>query len=251
MKRTLVTLTLSAIASASCYASTTLLTGGSIEFTSPDDLRLDPATAVVAVDVYGNADSVVNGVTFQTDGQQDGVGTVTNGGVTVVTTAPNQINDWAAGPAFTGGTGDSAANLANVMRDIRWNAAPNPITVDIMGLVPGTLYHVQLLFNEGADRGRQWDMGVDGVLVADNWTSEGADGVWTASNSFAYFGNFDPGADGTLNIVMQRDIGGQPFDGLDGNPTLQGIVVHTAIPEPSSSLLGLIGLSLLTYRRKR
>ena len=71
-------------------------------------------------------------------------------------------------------------------------------------------------------------------------------------NSFAYFGDFDPGADGTLNIVLQRDLGGDDFDGLDGNPTLQGVVVHTStIPEPSSSLLGLIGLSFLAHRRRR
>ena len=255
MKRTSVTLILSAIASASCYATTTLLSGGSIEFTSPDDLRLDPATAVVAVDVYGNADSVVNGVTFQTDGQAAGSGTVTNGGVTVVTTAVNQINDWAVAPAFTGGTGDSAANLANIMGDIRWTAAPDPVTVNIMGLNPGTVYNVQLLFNEGRDRLRQFDISVDGDLVADNYTSRGAadDAVWTTNNSFAYFGDFEPGADGTLNIILQADIAGGALNdvGADGNPTLQGVIVHTSIPEPSSSLLGLIGLSLLAYRRRR
>lgn len=250
MKKILVTLALSAVACASSYA-TTILSGGSIEFTSPDDLLLDPATAVVAVDVFGNADSVVNGVTFQTDGQQAGGGTVTNGGVTVVTTAPNQINDWTGAPAFTGGTGSSAANLSNVMQDIRWNAAPNPITVEIMGLAPGNSYNLQLLFNEGADRARHWDIGVDGNLVADNWTSEGADGLWTASNSFAYHGNFDPGADGTLSIVMQAQIGGDMPSGTDNNPILQGIVVHNVIPEPSASLLGILGFSLLAFHRRR
>ena len=252
MKRILVTFALSAFATASGFASTTILSGGALEFTSPDDLLLDPSTVVVAVDVFGNADSVVNGVTFQTDGQQNGGGSVTNGLVTVTTTAANQIDNWAAAPAFTGGTGDSAANLANVMQDIRWNGAPDPITIDIAGLTPGNFYNVQLLFNEGGDRGRQFDIGVDDILVADNWTSEGEDGVWTADNSFAYFGDFDPGADGILNIVMQRDIGGADFDGLDGNPTLQAVIVHsTVIPEPGSSVL--LGLSLfsLLLRRKR
>jgi len=230
MKRFLVTFALiNVIASASCYA-TTIISGGSIEFTSPDDLRLDPATVEIAMDVYGDADRVVNGVTFQTDGQQDGVGTATSGAVTVTATAGNQINGWAAPPAFTGGTADSAANLAEIMSDIRWMNAPSPVTVDVTGLTPGDLYHIQLLFNEGGDRGRQWDMGVDGVLVADNWTSEGADGVWADNNSFAYFGVFDPGADGTLNIVLQQDIGGDPFDGLDGNPILQAVIVHRSAP---------------------
>ena len=236
MKRTLATFALSVIASASCYA-TTILSGGSIEFTSPDDLRLDPATVVVAVDVNGNADSMVNGVTFQTDGPGGVSGSVTNGAVTVTTAAANQIDGWAAPPAFTGGTGDSAANLAEIMSDIRWNGAPDPVTVDIAGLTPGTTYHIQLLFNEGGDRGRQWDIGVDEVLVADNWTSEGDDGVWAEDNSFAYFGVFDPGADGILNIRLQRDIGGDPFDGLDGNPILQAVIVHlNAPPSPPDDI---------------
>ena len=51
------------------------------------------------------------------------------------------------------------------MRDIRWNGAPAPVTIDISGLFPGTVYEIQLLFNEGADRDRHWDIGVEDELV--------------------------------------------------------------------------------------
>lgn len=236
-------------------ASAVLITGSSTEFTSPDDLLFDAGRAVIAVDLFGNADSVVNGVTFFTD--RDGLGAgvtsegvVSSGGVTLFTTAVNQIDGWAASPAFTGGTPGSAANLGEIMSDIRWESAPNPLTVDITGLAPGSLYNVQLLFNEGADRGRVFDIGIDGSVVADNFTSEGDNGVWTPNNSFAYSGNFDPGADGVLNIALQQDLGGDFNNGVDGNVILQAVVIHTtAIPEPSSAVfLGLVTIGLIGQR---
>ena len=74
-------------------ADTDVLVGEVGQFTSPDDLHLDPALVVVAVSVFGDTDRDVNGVTFQTDGQTAGSGMVTNGDVTVTTRAANQIND--------------------------------------------------------------------------------------------------------------------------------------------------------------
>ena len=41
-----------------------------------------------------------------------------------------------------------------------------------------------------------------------------------------------PGGDGSLNIILDDDIAGDPFSGLDGNPILQGVIVHeVVIPE--------------------
>ena len=223
-------------------ADTNVITGRIIEFTSPDDLLLDPATAVIAVDLYGDADRDVNGVTFQTDGQDpaaDG-GTVMANGVTVTTSAVNEINDWAAAPAFTGGTGDSAANLAEIMRDIRWHPNPGPITITASGLEPGGLYNVQLLTNEGGDRNRRWDIAVNGQLAVDDYTSEGdsATGVWTPENSFAYSGDFYVPANGALEIVLATQLGGTPFPGGDGNAILQGVVIHSIdAPTPTTKKL--------------
>ena len=58
------------------------------EITGPDDLNLDPANAIIAVDVFGNADSIINGVEFYTDraglGEQTvGEGMVEKDGVSV------------------------------------------------------------------------------------------------------------------------------------------------------------------------
>ena len=217
-------------------ADTDVLTGEIIEFNSPDDLigpagHLDPSKVLIAVDVFGDpvdGGRDVNGVTFLSDGQQNGSGTATANGVTVEITAANQINNWAAAPNFSGGSGDSAANLSEVMRDIRWHGAPNPINVNITGLTPGS-YQVTLLTNEGADRNRRWDIGVNGELAVDDYTSEGdsASGVWTATNSFGYSGAFTTNEDGSINVVMQQHIGGQDPSEGDNNPILQGVLVSS------------------------
>lgn len=213
-------------------SQTITFVGDIIEFQGPDDLHLDPSTAVIAVDVNGNADTVINGVTFRTDGQGGAMGTATEGAVSVTTSATHQINDWAGAQSYTGGEADSAANLAAVMRDIRWEAAPSPLTVDVEGLSPGGLYEIQLLTNEGADRNRYWDIAVNDEFVVDNYSSEGREGVgvWSPSNGFAYIGEFEARADGTLGIVMQQQIGGNPPIPTDNNPILQAFILHLAVP---------------------
>ena len=210
---------------------TIVFTGEVGEFLGPDDLHLDPDSAVIALDLYGDMDRVVNGVTFRTDGQTPGGGSAAEGHVTAITSAPNFINDWVpVAPAFTGADPTSAANLAEMMRDIRWTPAPNPLTVDVSGLYPGGIYEVQLLTNEGADRNRRWDIGIEGMLVVDDYSSEGSTaapaGVWNANNSFYYRGEFEVSQDGELNVVMQQQIGGRPNPGGDNNPILQAMIVH-------------------------
>ena len=48
----------------SCHISSAfeVLNGEIIEITGPDDLELDPSNTVLAVDVFGNGDSVINDV---------------------------------------------------------------------------------------------------------------------------------------------------------------------------------------------
>ena len=242
-----------------------VIEGSVIEFTSPDDLLFDPGTVVIAVDTYGNTDSAVNGVTFFTDraglgAAVTGEGIVSSNGVTVTTGLVNQIDNWsggAGGPSFTGGTPGSAANLSEIMRDIRWanGAAGQTVTVTVNGLDAGATYNIQLLFNEGADRDRRYDIGVNGVLAVDDFSSEGGDSVWSPSNSFAYSGDFAANGSGELNIVLGReplpgDPNNTPFTGADNNAILQGIVLHQ-IPEPSSSALIGLGLIGLLARRRR
>lgn len=232
-------------------SSATVLFGSIVEFGGPDDLSLDPAQAVIAMDVNGDFDRTINGVLFQTGGQGGTAETVTAGGVSVTTTAANQINNWTGVQNYTGADAASATNLAEVMRDIRWNGNPNPINVDITGLVPGQSYNVQLLFNEGANRDRWWDIAVSGNLVVDNFSSEG-ESVWTNSNGFAYTGDFTANGAGVIDISMAANIGGDDRSlapGADANPILQGVVV--SIPEPSASALLGLGLIGLLARRRR
>ncbi|MFT5190404.1 MAG: hypothetical protein ACI9DF_003159 [Verrucomicrobiales bacterium] len=204
--------------------------GKILQILSPDDLHLDPASVVVAVDAYGNEDREVNGVLFQTDKTDtDTIGKVERDGVTVDLESTNFIDGWAAPPTFTGGDGDSANNLSAIMEDIRWSAAPSPVTMDISGLANGGLYELQILVNEGGDRDRHWDISVNDVLAVDDFTSEGTNedpDVWSPENSFVYVGEFEANNDGQINIIMQQHIGGQDQLGGDNNPILQALVVH-------------------------
>ncbi|YCM45244.1 hypothetical protein V2O64_04305 [Verrucomicrobiaceae bacterium 227] len=209
---------------------TEIIVGDIIEFSGPDDLNLDPATAVIAVNSRGEFDVEVNGVTFLED--TTGNGTVTSDGVTVATTAVNQIVDWAT-TEYTGEDATSTDNLEMIMQSIRWSPAPEPVSIDISGLNPGASYQIQLLTNEGnITNTRQWDIAVEGELVVDNYTSSGRESVdvWTPNNGFAYVAEFEAPADGILNILMQQHFGGIEPRGRDGNPILQGIIVHETGP---------------------
>ena len=215
----------------------TIFTGEVKTFSGPDDLNLEPSTVVIAIDVFGNMDSIINGVEFLTDRSGLGAavtdeGVVEKNGVTVTTTATNSIDNWAGQQAFTGNDEESANNLSLVMQDIRWEGAPNPLTVDVDGLVSGALYEIQLLFNEGADRNRGWDIAVNDELVVDNISSEGIQDVdtWAPDLGAFYSGKFNALENGSINVEMRNNIGGQDQVSADGNPILQGFIVHLAVP---------------------
>ncbi|MED5259968.1 MAG: hypothetical protein VYC72_09035, partial [Verrucomicrobiota bacterium] len=229
----------------SCHISSAfeVLNGEIIEITGPDDLELDPSNTVLAVDVFGNGDSVINDVEFFTDraglgAQVTGEGIVEKDGVSIITTATNTIDNWANAQTFTGSDADSTFNLSEVMRDIRWSAAPNPLTIDIAGLNSGGIYNLKLLFNEGADRDRGWDITSNGEIIVDNITSEGGDGFWSPENTFVYSGDLTADEDGNIAIEMRNDIGGEPQISSDGNPILQGIVLSANQPKSIISFVG-------------
>ena len=131
-----------------------VIKGEITEISGPDDLNLDPANTILAVDVFGDTDRTINDVEFYTDRSGlgelvTGEGTVEKDGVIITTTAPNQIDNWAGPQNFTGQDADSASNLSEVMRDIRWQGAPNPLTVDISGLTGGSTYNLNQLTTRG------------------------------------------------------------------------------------------------------
>ena len=235
---------------------TEVIVGDIVEFSGPDDLNLDPAATVIAVNVNGDVDLEVNGVTFLEDASGGGIAT-NAGGVTVTTTAANQITDWATPPEFTGEDATSTGNLATVMASIRWNGAPDSVTVDIAGLNPGAKYELKLLTNEGRLRLRNWDIAVEDELVVDNYTSSGKEslGAWTINNSFAYVGEFEAPADGILNVLMQQQIGGIEARPGDNNPILQGVIVTETGPGTPLAISNIdydpaTGTSILTWNSR-
>ena len=211
-------------------ASTVVNIGEIREFNGPDDLELDPAHLVVAIDVFGDSDRTVNGVLFQTDKTPP---------ANVTVTASNSIDGWASLPDYSGADPTSVNNLELIMQDIRWTAAPAAVSFDVSGLTSGIEYEVQMLFNEGRANDRRWDIGIEGALAVDDFASQG-EGSWNSSNGFAYIAPFTlaPG-DTTLNVVMQAHIGGQPAMGADNNPILQAFTVTTITVPPTPESLVL------------
>jgi len=223
----------------------TLIKGEVIEITKPSDLFLDPPTNVIAVNVVDNGFGPlsVNGVDFLGDSDEDGFITPIEGitmkdSITVTTSRDNapsgggELPTWAPAPIFEveDDDFDSADNLGIVMRSIRWanGSESGALDITIEGLTGNTNYDIQLLFNEGkTSNDRRFDIEVEGSLVADDFSSQGGDGTYTDSNSFAYRGVFAPGADGILNIKLATDLGGEAFQGADGNPIINAIIVHS------------------------
>lgn len=210
-------------------ADTVVITGEVRTFTNIDTLNLDPASAIIAVDVFGDEDREVNGVLFRTDKDAPAE---TPDGVTAEITATNSIDDWSNAPDFEGSDPDSVENLSLIMQDIRWEGAPNSVLIDVTGLNSGQNYEIQLLFNEGADRNRVWDIAVNEELAVDNISSEGIyggddEGVWDTNNSAVYKGTFAASGDGELNIDMAMDLGGEPQEGADNNPIIQAVIIST------------------------
>lgn len=208
-------------------AETIINVGEIREFTGPDDLELDPARVVVAIDVFGDSDRTVNGVLFETDKSPP---------ANVTVSAVNSINDWASRPSYTGADQASADNLELIMQDIRWTPAPGSLSLQVTGLNPGVEYELQMLFNEGRNNNRRWDIGIEGELAVDDFSSQGQ-GAWNGNNGFAYIAPFNlaPG-DTTLNVELNVNLGGQPAMGSDNNPILQAFTVTevTVPPTPES-----------------
>ena len=201
-------------------------------FYGPDDLNLDPEKIVVAIDVYGDEDRAVNGVLFETDKQ---------GLSNVNVIASHSIDGWTSRPDYSGINQESVDNLEEIMRDIRWEGAPTALQIEVSELQPGIEYELQMLFNEGADRDRRWDIAIEGELAVDDFSSEG-EGTWSASNGFAYIAPFTlEDGDSTLNVTMAKHLGGQNSRGSDNNPILQAFTITELTVPPSPESISING----------
>lgn len=211
-------------------AETVINIGEIREFTGPDDLELDPAKIVVAIDVFGDSDRTVNGVLFRTDKSPPA-------NVTVI--AANAIDGWASRPDYEGLDQASSDNLELIMQDIRWSPAPDGLIVEVNDLSPGVEYELQMLFNEGQNRDRRWDIAIGGELAVDDFSSAGQ-GSWNSNNGFAYLAPFSlPAGESTLHVEMRQHLGGQIAMGSDNNPILQAFTVSEITVPPTPQSLAL------------
>ena len=213
-------------------AETNIIEGSWLEFSGPDDLRLDPSQNVIAVDVGGFVgNSVINGVTFKSDL----FGPQTSDGVTVSVKAPNIHNPWSvlSDINFTGNDQESTERFEQVMQSIRWSPAPGTLELLISGLNKNSIYQIQLLFAD-VRNDRHWDIGVQEKLLVDDWTSRGPtqnERTHEGNNGFAYSVNLSADENGEIKLKMGKDPFPQdpansPPNGVDNKPLLNAVIIN-------------------------
>jgi hypothetical protein len=230
----------------------TVVNFGAVDiFDGPNDLDLD-GNIIYAIDNGTANDVLLAGVQFT--GEQNVIaGYTTNSG---------QFGDWSNYNMTDGSAADNAA-LTTIMRSI--NCCHGPAFTYDFDVTPGNVYQVQMLWAEGGQRPRIWDIEVEGAIALDEVEVHGliVGGVEPAPAAPADQGvrfMFEYEAlDDTLNIVVGQlvDDGGQLTAGRDNNSVINAIIVEDLgpiIPEPSTlilAVLGLLGLSSCGWRRRR
>jgi CSLREA domain-containing protein len=160
----------------------------------------------------------------------------------ITMSAPNQVNPWGA-PSF----GSTAADdvLENVYKSIRWansvdaNPALRTITVDLSGLTVGRRYKLQLLFGESCCN-RNFDISVEGSLVADDFKPALAQGSLSLTRAGSAFVHEFVATDTTLNIVLDASNVADPS--LDRNPILNGVTLER-LPEAVAPVITAVGVA--------
>lgn len=230
-------------------AVTTVNAGSINAVTGPGSL--DFSNNLYAVRFNGPA-LAVNGVTFVSD---------TTPPVGFSSVGPQLVTDWQTKPEFGGTANDN--NLEEIYSDIRWTnqgpdgAGGDPNLQANMAVVPGQMYRLQVLFYANhALETRGWDILVDGIGTVDNISSHG---VVTGAGFPAYSPNMGLvytydfiAPDGTVNVAFGHGnlIGpGGAGEFADDNAIWSGIML-SAIPEPSTALLGGVAALALLRRRR-
>jgi len=144
--------------------------------------------------------------------------------------------------------GSSADNnsLENVMSSIIWSDGLNPGNFDL-NVNAGTDYRLQLLFSEGWDSDRHFDVNVEGALLDEVIGTKVGGAVWQKSPTQGYAMSLDfTATDSILDIDLLRNAPG------DTNYHISGLTLElVSVPEPTTlSLLGL-GLAGLGFARRQ
>lgn len=230
-----------ALFASSGLAATVVTLGTVSTFSGPGDLDLD-GNIVYAINFDdGNNDHTVNGVTFVHD--------VPNPpGTTFV--GPQTVSPWQTKPEF-GATVDDDA-LEEIIHDIRWaNSGNGEIIEANLDVTPGTVYKLQVLFNENSSlTDRRWDIRVEGADAVDEVTSLGLSGTPYSIGTFSVFTYEFTAQDDVFTVTMGDLFGAN--DGGDRNPIWSALTLENQIPEPSTIMLAAVGLiALLGFGRRR
>jgi len=220
-------------------AHAAVISGTLVDFASSADLDL--TNIVYAVNLGSATSQTVGGVTF--DGGSPAGFTLAGGGGSLGIPTPANLDG--------GGTAEDA--LEAVLADSTF-ATDNSLAFTF-DTDEGTSYRLQLLMYDTvfSVETRNFDISVDGNLVVDS------DGVSLGTAVPEVDSNLR-GRLYTLDFVADSDetqvtfaIGTDSPGVLDPNPIINGVTLATAIPEPASlalCLLGMIGIGLGRQRLK-
>ena len=134
--------------------------------------------------------------------------------------AANEIPNW-ANPNFGSTAADNV--METVFQSIRWSGVN--VQVNLANLVPGSRYKLQLLFAEGGNSRRTFDVLVQGARIVNEFIPSDAQNREPATSAGSAIAHEFTATSNMLNIVMDgSDVAIVP--GLDRNPILSGVTLE-------------------------
>lgn len=190
----------------------------------------------------GSGTMLINGVTFTRTNSFAGTDTTTGNGYAVASVnIGNGMQNTASG-GTTFADGNTSALLFDFFHP-DWTAVGQSYTLTLSGLTPGTSYSQKIYYRPfpSDPRTSNLEFDGDGTPVSQN-VSQGADAA-------AHYVTYDFVANGTSVLTT--------FSVVTGGWHLYGVtnevVENSAVPEPSTlalAMLGLVGLGFVALRKK-
>lgn len=179
------------------------------------------------LDLSGNFPYAINIGINGTTGQIGDAPFTTDTAPGITVTAPNQISNWTIRD-FGNSTADNV--LEGVFQSIRWGVPGQPVTVQLANTVPGRQYKMQVLFAEGGDSNRRFDVLIDGTLVADDLNPSTLQGIPMSNYSAGAVIHEFTATGSTVTLALDGANVADPA--ADKNPILSGLTLEE-IPTPA------------------